>query len=232
MNILKKTKEVIESKKSFPFKGVIFDMDGTLIESTEADYVAWKLLFEDYRQQLSFEDYFPLIGMKSAVVVQTRLQLDEAETIKALAQKLKYFEEFVHNNGINAVPFAIKLLQQLKQYDIKIALATSSRTSKMKMVFELMELEQYFDVVVNGDNIKNSKPAPDIFLLAAKKLKILPVDCVVIEDAASGVKAAKNAGMKCIAITTTHTEDFLAEADLVINSYEDLNLESFRELLA
>src|SRR5947199_6585926 len=98
MDILKKTKEIIESKKNFPFKGVIFDMDGTLIESTEADYVAWKLLFEDYSQQLSFEDYFPLIGMKSAVVVQTRLQLDEAETIKALAQKLKYFEEFVHTN--------------------------------------------------------------------------------------------------------------------------------------
>ena len=230
MNAIEKTETVSESRKSFPFKGVIFDMDGTLIESTEADFEAWKLLFADYGQQLSFEDYFPLIGMKSAVVVQTHLQLDEEEAIKALAQKLNYFETFIQKNGIRAVPFATELLQQLKQYDLKIALATSSRSSKMKMVLDLLELKKYFDVIVNGDHVKNSKPAPDIFLLAAKKLKLSPADCVVIEDAASGVKAAKNAGMKCIAITTTHKKHLLTEADLVIDSYEDLNLQHFFEL--
>jgi beta-phosphoglucomutase family hydrolase len=227
MNVTKNTETVIETKKSFPFKGVIFDMDGTLIESTEADYEAWKLLFADYGQQLSFEDYFPLIGMKSAVVVQTRLHLDEEEAIKALAQKLNYFNAFVQKNGINTVPFAGELLQQLKQYHIKIALATSSRSSKVKMVLELLELNKHFDVIVNGDHVKRSKPAPDIFLLAAKELNLSPADCVVIEDAASGVKAAKNAGMKCIAITTTHKKHLLAEADLVIDSYEDLNLQHF-----
>jgi len=227
MNDIKKNELIITSGESFPFKGVIFDMDGTLIESTQADYEAWRILFADYKQRLSFEDYFPLIGMKSTVVVQTHLQLDEEEAIKALTQKLKYFEEFIYNNGINTVPFAIKLLQQLKQYDLKMALATSSRNSKVKMVLELLELKKYFDIVVNGDHVNRSKPAPDVFLLAAEKLKLLPAECVVIEDAASGVKAAKNAGMKCIAITTTHKRDLLAEADLVIDSYEGLNLQHF-----
>lgn len=231
MNSTKRTNNVSTTKKDFPFKGVIFDMDGTLIESTQADYEAWKMLFADYDQHLSFEDYFPLIGMKSAVVVQTRLQLDEAESIKALAQKMVYFEKFVQTNGINTVPFVIQLLKDLKTYNTKFALATSSRSSKVKMVLELLELKNYFDVVVNGDHVKRSKPAPDVFLLAAEKLKLMPADCVVIEDAASGVKAAKNAGMKCIAITTTHKKDLLSEADLVIDSYEDLDIQHFAALM-
>ena len=96
----------------------------------------------------------------------------------------------------------------------------------MKMVLQLTNLESYFDLFVSGDLVQHSKPAPDIFLYAAKKLDISPEDCVVIEDAASGVKAAKNAGMKCVAITTTHTAELLEEADLVIDSYENLGIET------
>jgi beta-phosphoglucomutase family hydrolase len=212
-------------------KGVIFDMDGTLIETTEADYLAWKRVFTDYHKELSFEDYFPLIGMKSAIVVQSRLSLDEEETKKALSQKMKYFSEIVTEKGIQVVPYAIKFLKQLKAENLKIALATSSRQEKMNFVLQLTNLTSYFDIIVTGDLVQKSKPAPDIFLKAAEKLQLKPEDCLVVEDAANGVKAAKNAGMKCVAITTTHTEDLLQQADLVINSYEDLDLQKiFTEL--
>ena len=98
------------NEKYLPFKAVIFDMDGTLIESTEADYLAWKMLFADYDHELSFEDYFPLLGMKSTMVVQSRLALSDKQTTIALAQKMKYFEDVVKNAGINTVPFAIQFL--------------------------------------------------------------------------------------------------------------------------
>jgi len=215
-----------EPSVSLPFKGVIFDMDGTLIESTEADYLAWKQLFADYQKPLSYEDYFPLLGAKSAVVVQSRLLLDEEQTKVALEKKMKYFTEIVSQNGIQPVPFAIKLLEQLQQYNLKIALATSSRRKKMTMVLKLTGLLPYFKVIVTGEEISRSKPAPDIFLLAAKKLELPPDQCLVIEDAVNGIKAAKNAGMKCIAITTTHSAEMLQEADLIIDTYEALNFEN------
>jgi beta-phosphoglucomutase family hydrolase len=222
----------IEPTVLLPFKGVIFDMDGTLIESTEADYLAWKRLFADYQKPLSYEDYFPLLGAKSAVVVQSRLLLNEAQTKIALAKKLKYFTEIITKSGIQPVPFAVKLLQHLQQYDLKIALATSSRSEKMKMVLKLTGLVHYFEVIVTGEEVNRSKPAPDIFLMAAKKLKLQPEQCLVIEDAINGIKAAKNAGMKCVAITTTHSAEMLQEADLIIETYEAVNFQHLCTVLA
>jgi len=144
---------------------------------------------------------------------------------------MKYFSEIVTEKGIQVVPYAIKFLKQLKAENLKIALATSSRQEKMNFVLQLTNLTSYFDIIVTGDLVQKSKPAPDIFLKAAEKLQLKPEDCLVVEDAANGVKAAKNAGMKCVAITTTHTEDLLQQADLVINSYEDLDLQKiFTEL--
>jgi beta-phosphoglucomutase family hydrolase len=221
-NYLTKT---LETHNMLHIKGVIFDMDGTLIETTEADYLAWKKVFADYHKELSFEDYFPLIGMKSAIVAQSRLSLNEEETKKALSQKMEYFSQIVKEKGIQVVPHAIKFLKQLKAEHLKIALATSSRQEKMKLVFQLTDLTPYFDEIITGDLVNKSKPAPDIFLKAAEKLQLKPGDCLVVEDAANGVKAAKNAGMKCVAITTTHTQDLLQQADLVVNSYEDLDLQ-------
>src|SRR5262245_10680850 len=190
-NVSENQKE--EVKVKFPFRGVICDMDGTLIETTEADYLAWKRLFAEYGKELTFEDYFPLLGMKSEVVAKSRLHLDEEGVKEALAKKMKHFTEIVSVHGIKIVPYAARLLQQLKEHNIRIALATSSRKNKMKMVLELTGLLPFFEEIVTGDEVSKSKPAPDIFLKAAEKLNLSPVECLVLEDAASGVKAAKNA---------------------------------------
>lgn len=220
----------VQTMYNFPFRGVIFDMDGTLIETTQADYHAWKKVFEDHGQELSFDDYFPLIGMKSEVVVNTRLHLEGEEAKKALLKKADYFRDIIESHGIQTVPYATRLLKKLKQHNLKLALATSSRSQKMNYVLKLTELLQYFDVIVTGDEVTRSKPAPDVFIKAVEKLNLPVSQCVVIEDAASGVKAAKNAGLKCIAITTTHSADLLHEADLVISSFEELDLDKLSTL--
>ena len=214
----------IEEKASvpvtLPYSAVILDMDGTLVESTEADYLAWKWLFADYNQAFSFQEYIPLLGIKSADVLHHKLQLNGEALHQALHKKMDYFKEVVEDNGIRAVPFAQSFLQSLKDYPVKVALATSSRREKMQLVMEKMEFLHYFDVIVTGEEVHHGKPAPDIFIQAAQKLGISPEKCVVIEDAANGVAAAKNAQMKCIAITTTHSAEQLLYADLVVDSFE------------
>ena len=208
---------------TFPFTAVILDMDGTLIESTEADYLAWKMLFADFGFDFSFQEYMPMLGIKSVDVIGSRLQLSGDDLQQALNKKMAYFKEIVTDNGIRTVPFALEMVQSLKQYPVKIALATSSRREKMKLLMEKVKMLPYFDVIVTGEEVHNGKPAPDIFLKAAAQLGVSPDKCVVLEDAANGVAAAKNANMKCIAITTTHSAEQLTKADLVVDSYEKVD---------
>lgn len=217
---------------ALPYSAVILDMDGTLIESTEADYLAWKWLFADYDQAFTFQEYMPLLGIKSIDVLHHKLQLNGEELHRALRKKMSYFREVVEDNGIRSVPFAQSFLKSLKDFPVKVALATSSRREKMQLLMEKMEFINYFDVIVTGEEVHHGKPAPDIFIQAAEKLGVPPEKCVVIEDAANGVAAAKNAQMKCIAITTTHSAEQLLYADLIVDSFEHADFADWCRKLA
>lgn len=205
-------------------KAVIFDMDGTLVDSTKVDFLAWQKLFSLYNKELSFRNYIPLLGIKSAQVIKDFLPVKNDEEVQfALTKKLVFFHEIISENGISPVPFADVFLKQIKQFNIPVALATSSRRAKMEMVMAKLNLLSFFDAVVTGGDVKNGKPSPDIFLIAAEKLDVFPEDCIVFEDAANGVKAAKNASMKCVALASHQTIDSLQEADLIIDTFENLS---------
>lgn len=201
----------------------IFDMDGTLIASTQADYLAWKQVFAQHGRNLSFADYEPLLGMKSAVVVREKLLLHGDAFDKAMTDKIRFFEEVVKRDGIQVYDGVYELLQSIKDAGFQCALATSSRRPKTEMLLTTLGLSVFFDVVVTGDMIENSKPAPDIYLFAAKQLNIPTSKCIVLEDAVAGVASAKAAGMCCIAVTNTHTSEQLMMADVVVDSFLELN---------
>jgi len=156
------------------FKAVIFDMDGTLIDSTEADFLAWQKLFSFYKKPFIFQDYISLMGIKSAEVVNEFLPVKNEEELQtALAKKVGWLS--------------------------------------------------YFDAIITAEDVTNGKPSPDIFIRAAEMLSVLPEDCLVFEDAANGVKAAKNASIKCVALASVQTPDLLYEADLIIPGFKDLD---------
>ncbi|MDQ6813857.1 MAG: HAD family phosphatase [Bacteroidota bacterium] len=220
------------TSNTLSFKGVIFDMDGTLLESTEADYRAWEKVFNNYNKELSFEKYAPMLGVKSADVIRNEIGFfDEEDVKRILKEKFDFFVDYVYENPIKPVRAAETFLKSLAQYPIKIALATSSRKEKMQMVLKQLDFMQYFDAIVTGDEVTHGKPAPDIFLLAAKRLALDTADCMVIEDGPIGVAAAKRANMKCVAITETHNASQLSEADLVIDTYENADIREIAQKL-
>jgi len=118
----------------------------------------------------------------------------------------------------------MKLLDTIKQGGFKLALASSAPRENIDLVNSELDLQRYFDCIISGRDVTESKPSPQIYLLAAEKLGAEAKDCVVIEDSPFGVKGAKAAGMKCLAIANTHPKQDLQEADMVVNSIENVDL--------
>jgi beta-phosphoglucomutase family hydrolase len=213
----------VSAQNSF-CKAVIFDMDGTLIESTNADFLAWQKVFADYNKVLTFQDYTPMLGKRSFAVVKDLLHIkDEKEQAVALSNKSLYFRKVIDEQGLETVPYAVDFLKQIKKLGIPMALATSSRREKTKMVLAKVELLSYFDVMVTAEDVINGKPFPDVFLKAASMLKTPVENCVVFEDALSGIRAAKSASIKCVAISSNHASHLLDEADIIIETFKDLD---------
>lgn len=206
-------------------KAVIFDMDGTVIDSTESDYLAWKKVFEEYEVDFSYQEYQKVLGAQGSEIVP--MYLAPSVRQEALDKKEYYFKALVEERGLNFVPGVESLLEAIKDMNIKTSLATGAGKDKLTFIFEQVKMKEYFDVVITADDTKTGKPAPDVFLNSARRLNILPSDCVVFEDAENGVKAAKAGGMKCVAITTTHEKKKLQEADLIIRSYSEFDMQKF-----
>jgi beta-phosphoglucomutase-like phosphatase (HAD superfamily) len=124
----------------------------------------------------------------------------------------------------------VEFMDLLKENGISISLATSSNWEITDKILEHLGLTNYFESITTGEEVLNSKPAPDIFLLAAEKLGVDPMDCLVIEDSVSGIIAAKDAGMKVIAISSEDNEEDLENADLVVESFSAITLKAIDAL--
>lgn len=174
----------------------------------------------------------PLLGIRSADVIRNELGFNADEDVKRiLKEKFDAFVDYVNINPIEPVAGAGDFLKALKQQHIKVGLATSSRKEKVKLLLTKLDFLQYFEAIVSGEEVENSKPAPDIFLKAAERLNLLPNECIVVEDGPIGVAAAKAAKMKCIAITATHPAEKLQQADIIIDTYRNTSLREVFEKL-
>jgi beta-phosphoglucomutase len=208
-------------------KAVIFDLEGTVINRTENDYLAWEKLFNEYDIDFELEDYQKVLGVKESDVIHWYLNVDAVEVSRLLGKKETYVKEFISQKGINLIPGVESLLEEIKNLGVKTSLATGFGKEKLEYIFEKADIKNYFDSVISTEDVKSGRPDSELYLNAAKRLNILPSACVVLDDEEIGVKAAKEVGMKCIAFAASHTSNKLVNADLVIKSYADFNFKSF-----
>jgi HAD superfamily hydrolase (TIGR01509 family) len=160
------------------------------------------------------------------------LELSDEQAKAGTRLREKYFMEALVKAPLLVFAGVLGLIDAaLASENFRLAIATSGSFEKSHAIVKSVNVPYEKMVHISGNDVKRRKPAPDLFLLAAERLGIQPGRCIVIEDAPDGVRAAKSAGAKCIAITNTTTPDNLAEADLVCDSLEQINLDVIQELI-
>jgi beta-phosphoglucomutase len=213
-------------------KAALFDLDGVVVDTAKYHYLAWKKLAEELGSDLTIEEnnLFKGVGRMQCMDILLSLKglsMTEEEKLKNADRKNKIYIEYISKMSKDEVlPGFLKLSDEIKKRGWKIALASSSKNTAI--VLERLGISNCFDAIVNGNDIVNSKPHPEIFEKAAQKVGINPSECVVFEDAKAGVQAAKAAGMKCVGIGK---REELNRADMVIPGFEGISIEDILEVI-
>ena len=218
-----------------PLEAVIFDFDGVVIDSHHAHERSWFMLADEIGKTLTSEQFTATFGQRNETILPLLGWADESDTarIKELGDRKEVlYREILASEGIEALPGVVALLEDLKRAGIPTAVGTSAPRKNIECVFGLLGIGHLFQDVAASEDVTRGKPDPEIFLKAATKLGAAPANCVVIEDAHAGLRAARAAGMKCVGVTTTHpAESLAAEApDRIVSTLEALDNASLKAL--
>lgn len=214
-------------------KAIIFDMDGLIVNTETLYSKAVQKVIGKREKQYTFKVKRQMMGrtgIEAMRILKDKLGLKKsAEEI--LKEREKIYGRILSQTKIKPFPGTLELLKLLNALRIKKALASSSSGKWIKLTLKKLNIAKEFKVVVSGDEVKKGKPNPEIYLLAAKRLDLSPQDCLVLEDSLAGVKSAKRAGMKCIAVPNKYTKgiDF-SRADKVVNSLEEINYSLIKQI--
>ncbi len=213
-------------------KAIIFDMDGLMIETEHLQSRAFEQVLAEYgiSPELHADNTVHQVGVSAHdnfVAMKERYRLN-ANIDELLHKKQKIYREILSGN-ITPKPGLLSLLEKLAQEKVAVAVASSSSVDDIMFILKTLGVEKYFTVIVSGESVPRHKPAPDIFIEAARQLNVRPEDCVVLEDSQSGVEAAKAAHMNVIAVPNqfTKSQDFRS-ADVVVTSLENIDFNPFQ----
>jgi beta-phosphoglucomutase len=221
-------------KDSRPRGAVIFDMDGVMVDTGQQHYAAWQRLFAEMgREEPSKAEFCVTFGMRNPELLRLFFGPNLADDkVEELGRKKEaYYRELVREQVKPALGL-LPLLRELKGRGFKVAVGTSAPRENIELVLGVLGITEEMDAVVGGADVARGKPAPDTFLLAAERCGVPPERCLVIEDAPAGLAAARAAGMRCIGVTGTSPREALSDADLVVDSLTEVNVEVIERLLA
>jgi HAD superfamily hydrolase (TIGR01509 family) len=205
-------------------KGIIFDLDGVLLETEYYQWQGWVIPLREFGIELTKEKYFDYAGkngkqIDKELIKDFNLNLKEGELLlKKEPLLLQWFSE----KKLNYMPYA-KEAAEFFSSRFKMALCSGGSREEIILKLEKAELIQYFPIIVAGSDVQNSKPAPDIYLKAKELIGLSNEECLAVEDTQYGLQAAKDAGLNCVSIPNEYSlkQDF-SRADMVCNSLEDL----------
>jgi beta-phosphoglucomutase len=211
--------------------GVIFDMDGVLVDTGWAHRRSWQDLAEKEGLEISEEFFRRTFGMQNdAILPMLRPGISKEEMDRLADWKEECYRDIVKER-VELAPGAQALLQDLKQHGFRLAIGSSAPAENLDVFWNRLGLADWFDARVTKEQTTRSKPSPETFLKAAEKIGLTPASCAVVEDAVPGVQAGKAAGMRVVAVTTTRKREDLTQADRVVDSLSELKAPDFLALL-
>jgi beta-phosphoglucomutase len=211
--------------------GLIWDMDGVLIDSGEAHYVAWKTLFDELGMPLTAEQVSRTLGMSNMPILRMWLGADTpVQTLTDVANRKEAHFRSLVGEHVRVLPGVLHWLARARERGYRQAVASSAPMANIVAILEALGIGDAFDVLISGASLPASKPDPAIFVQAARGLGCEPSQCVVLEDSTVGIEAAVRAGMPCVAVTNTRPARELVAASLIVDSLADLPDDVFEKL--
>jgi beta-phosphoglucomutase family hydrolase len=208
-------------------------MDGVIADTAACHLQAWQRLWAEQGVAFTAEQFRRTFGQRTTEIIRGILGPDvPAEEVCALGERKEAYCRELLRRQVHVLPGVRELLAALAQAGFRQALASSAPRQNVELILEALDIGRYFSAVVSKADVTLGKPDPQIFLLAATRLGVEPRQCLVIEDAVAGVQAAKSAGMRCLAVTTTHPGAHLAAADRVVPSLAEVGVADIEALLA
>lgn len=202
-------------------KGIIFDLDGTLIDTEEIYYLSWKEALKGFGAEFGTKEYLKYIGkgeyqVEEELKMKYNLKIEKGELIKVRHRNI-----LKKNLCIRLKPFAKESLEFFSK-NYRIALCSGSPRFAIDLLMEKARISSYFEIIVSRDDVKRNKPYPDIYLYTLDKINLKPKQCLAFEDTQFGLEAAKSAGLNCFALPHKFSkhQDF-SKADQIMNSLKE-----------
>ncbi len=209
--------------------GFIFDWDGVIIDSHAQHEESWGLLFQELGRPMPEGFFKATFGMRNQQIIPMCFDFveagDHAEIARLGNRKEELYREILRRDGIEPLPGVVALLTELKQLGIPASVGSSTPRLNIETIMAMTGLADYFQAIVSAEDVTMGKPDPQVFLKAGEKIHRTPEQCLVFEDAHVGIEAGKRAGMKVLAVATTHPLESLHQADAAFENLAGLSVE-------
>lgn len=211
-------------------RAVLWDLDGTLVDSEAFHWQSWQYALEADGVTVTFDQFKASFGQRNDRILRVWLGPDATlERINRVADaKEGEYRRLAETHGLTPLPGAADWLERLQQEGWRQAIASSAPRLNVEVMLRALRLSLYFDAIVSSEDVKHGKPDPEVFLTAAARLGVPPSHAVVVEDAVAGIEAARRAGMRSVGVSMTTTLD----ADVAVTSLADLPPDTFDRLIA
>ena len=216
----------MDSPASIP--AFLFDLDGVVVDSNHLHVESWKEVARRHGFDCPDPEHIGKCGLRTTAVIRELLRwpVSEDTALQIGSEKEAIYREWIRDGGIPPIPGVQDFVQKARRLGIPCAVGSSAPRENVDLCLQTLGLADQFLATVSGADVQRGKPAPDIFLSAAQQIGVAPADCLVFEDAPAGIQAAHAAGMKAIALLTSHRREELSAADGWAMDFRELDPET------